>query len=144
MKNFGIKVGGQDTSMIRYADDKAVVASSEKNLQRLMDNISRITQKINVKKTKTMCISRKGKSKVKIYTDGQLIEQVQQFWFLGSLITEDGYCDKEIRRRIGLAKAKFMKRKKILTGKMNLDLMKRIIKCLVWSVALCAADMDNF
>ena len=41
--------------MIRYANDKAVVASSEKNLQRLMDSVSRVTQeygmKINVKKT---------------------------------------------------------------------------------------------
>jgi len=140
----GMKVGGQVISMIRYADDKAVVASSEKNLQRLMDSISRVTQeygmKFNVKKMKAMCISRQGKSKVKIYIDGQLLEQVQQFRYLGSLITEDGYCDKEIRSRIGLAKVKFMERKKIQTSKMNLDLRKRIVKCLVCSVALYAAE----
>jgi len=96
-----------------------VVASSE-NLQRLMDSVSRVTQeygmKVNVKKTKAMCISCQGKSKVKIYIDGQLLEQVQQFRYLGSLITEDGYCDKEIRSRVGLAKVKFMKRKKIMTS----------------------------
>ena len=60
------------------------------NLQRLMDNTSWITQdygmKINVKKTKVTCISRRVKSKVEIYIDGQLIEQVQQFRCLGSLI----------------------------------------------------------
>ena len=39
-----------------------------------------------------------------------------------------------------LAKVKFMERKKILTSKMNLDLLKRIVKCLVWSVALYAAE----
>jgi len=59
-EELGVKVGGQVISMIRYADDKAVVASSEKNLQRLMDSVSRVTQeygmKINVKKTKAMCI----------------------------------------------------------------------------------------
>jgi len=86
----------------------------------LMDNVSRVTQeygmKINVKKTKAMCISRQGKTKVKIYIDGQLLEQVQQFRYFGSLITEDGYCDKEIRSRIVLAKVKFMERKKILTS----------------------------
>ena len=80
--------------MIRYAGDKAVVASSEKNLQRLMDSISRVTQeygmKNNVKKTKAMCISRQGKSKVKFHIDGQLLEQMQQFRYVGSLITEDG------------------------------------------------------
>jgi len=65
---------------------------------------------------------------------------VQQFRYLGSLITEDGHCDKEIRSRIGSAKVKFMERKKILTSKMNMDLRKRIVKCLVWSVALYAAE----
>jgi len=80
--------------------------------------------KINVKKTKAMCISCQGKTKVKIYIDGQLLEPVQQFRYLGSLITEDRYCDKEITSRIGLAKVKFMERKKILTSKMNLDLRK--------------------
>jgi len=49
--------------------------------------------KINIKKTKAKCISRQGKTKAKIYIDGQLLEQVQQFRYLGSLITEDGYCD---------------------------------------------------
>ena len=53
-EELGVKVSGQVISMIRYADDKAVVASSEKNLQRLMDSVSWVTQeygmKINVKK----------------------------------------------------------------------------------------------
>ena len=70
---------------------------------------------------------------------GNYQSKLQQFSYLGSLIT-DGYCDKEIRSRIGLTKVKFMERKKILTSKMNLDLRKRIVKCLVWSVALYAAE----
>ena len=44
-EELGVKVGGQVISTIRYADDKAVVASSEKNLQRLMDSVSRVTLK---------------------------------------------------------------------------------------------------
>ena len=62
------------------------------------------------------------------------------------MITEDGYCDKEIRSRIRLAKVKFMERKKILISKMNLDLRKRIVKCLVWTMEcglVCIRDMDN-
>jgi len=54
----GIKVGDHVIETVRFADDKAVVASSEKGRQDLMDNISRVTQKfamkINVKKTKVM------------------------------------------------------------------------------------------
>jgi len=47
---------------------------------------------------------------------------------------------KEIRSRIEMAKKVFMEKKKLFTGKMNLELKKRIMKCLVWSVALYAAE----
>ena len=57
----GISVGGRITNTIRYADDKAVVANSQKGLQQLMDNLNKVTiefgMKINVNKTKVMCIS---------------------------------------------------------------------------------------
>ena len=46
---------------VRYADDKAVVTNSQKGLQQLMDNLNKVTRefgmKINVKKTKAVCIS---------------------------------------------------------------------------------------
>jgi len=70
----GISVGGHITN-IRYADDKAVVANNQKGLQQVMDNLNKVTRefsmKINVKKTKVMCISRKGNNKLKLYVDGQ-------------------------------------------------------------------------
>jgi len=47
---------------------------------------------------------------------------------------------KEIWSRIETAKKVFMEKKKMFTGKMNLELKKRIMKCLVWSVALYAAE----
>ena len=74
---------------------------------------------------------------MKIYVDGQ---QVSQFRYVGSLISEDGYCTKEIRSRIEMAKKLFMEKKKLFTGEMYLELKKRIMKCLVWSVALYAAE----
>ena len=49
-----ISVGGRIINTIRYADDKAVVASSQRGLQQLMDNLNKVTRefgmKINVKK----------------------------------------------------------------------------------------------
>ena len=79
-------------------------------------------------------------NKLKIYVDGQKVEQVSQFRYLGSLISEDGYCTKEIRSRIDMAKRLFMEKMNLFTDKMNLKLKKRIMKCLVWSVALYAAE----
>ena len=61
------------------SDDKAVVANSQKGLQQLMDNMNMVTRefsmKINVEKTKVMCISRKGNNKFIIYVDGQQVDK---------------------------------------------------------------------
>jgi len=115
---------------------------SQKRLQQLMDNLNKVTRefgiKVNLKKTKVMCISRKRNNKLKIYVDGQQVEQVSPFRYLGSLISEDGLCTKEIRSRIEMAKKLFIE-KKLFKVKRNLEL-KRIMKCLVWSVALYAAE----
>ena len=45
--------------------------------------------KINVKKMNVMCISQKRNNKLKLYVAGQQVEQVSQFIYLGSLISED-------------------------------------------------------
>jgi len=79
----GISVGSHIINTIRYADDKTVVANSQKGLQQLIDNLNKVTRefsmKISVKKTKVMCISHKRNNKLKIYVDGQQVEQVSQF-----------------------------------------------------------------
>jgi len=53
---------------------------------------------------------------------------VSQF---SSLISEDGYCTKDIRNRIEMQEKVSMVKMKLFTGKMNLQLKKRIMKCLV-------------
>src|SRR5688572_4809186 len=70
----------------------------------------------------------------------QLVEQVSQFKYLGSVISEDGYCKADIKSRIALGKCAFMENKGILTGKMRIELKIRMIKCLIWSVATYAAE----
>ena len=113
-------------------------------LQQLMDNINRVTQeygmKINVKKTKVMCIARKTGGKVRIIIDGQNVEQVSQFQYLGSLISEDGYCEKDIRARIGMGKGAFLAKKILLTSNISMELKKRIVKSTVWSVMLYGTE----
>jgi len=79
-----------------------------------------------------MCISQKENNKLKIHVDGQQVEQVIQFRYLGSVLSEDGYCTKQICSRIEM--------EKLFTGTMNMELKTRVTKCLVWSVALYAAE----
>jgi len=71
--------------------------------------------------------------------DGQKVEQVNHFKYLGSVISEDGYCEKDVRRIIAMAKKAFMEKKKLLTSKLNIDL-KKIVKSTIWSVTLYAAE----
>ena len=59
-----------------------------------------------------MCIRQNGNYKLIIYVDGQ-VEQVSQFRQLGSLISEDGYCTKDIRNRTEMAKKVFMEKNKL-------------------------------
>jgi len=132
---------------MRFADDKAVVASSEKGLQELMDNINRVTQKygmkINVTKTKVMFIARQGGRKVKYLIDGQKVEQLNHFKYLGFDILEDGYCEKDVRCRIATANKAFIEKKTLLTSKLNMDLKKRIIEYHLGCCTVCSRDLDT-
>jgi len=65
---------------------------------------------------------------------------VNHFKHLGSVISDDGYCEKDVRCRIAMAKKAFLEKKKLLTSKLNIDLKKRIVKVTIWSVALYAAE----
>jgi hypothetical protein len=140
----GVKIGGKVPKDVRFADDQGMVASSESGLQTLMNRLVMVAQdynmKINAKKTKVMKVSRKGGGTVIINLEGQKIEQVNKFKYLGSWITDDGRCEVEIRSRIGMAKTAFNKRKELLTKKMSRHVKKKIIKTVIWSTALYAAE----
>jgi len=121
-----------------------MVSSTERGLQKLMnklnDTAKKFNMKINVQKTKTMVVSRNEGRTVKIKIDDQEIEQVSNFKYLGSLISEDGRCLIDVKTRIALAKDAFNKRKEFLTGGLSETLKKRMVKVLVWPVALYGCE----
>jgi len=63
---------------------------------------------INSDKTQVMAISKDAKQ-LKIQLDGKDLQQVKEFVYLGGVVTEDGRCDADIKRRIGLTYASFSK-----------------------------------
>jgi len=97
----------------------------------LHDTSEEYGMRTNMKKTKVMHISRKEGRKLTILIEGHKLDQAEQFVYLGSLVTEDGRCTKEVRRSIALGKTAFSKRKEL-----SLGLKKRMIKVLVWSTVL--------
>jgi hypothetical protein len=53
---------------------------------------------------------------------------------------EDGRCMCEIKSRIAMANAAFSKKKTLFTSKLDLNLMKKLVKCYIWSAALYRAE----
>ena len=108
---------------VRYADDQAMTANTEKGLQKFLNATNKVVKKygmkININKTKVMKIGRKP-STVKLTADGEILQQVE-FKYLGSILSSSGYTEKDIRVRIGMAKSAFNELKKLL-------LLKRRIK----------------
>jgi hypothetical protein len=93
---------------------------------------------INVEKTKVMRIS-KQPSPIKTVIDQKQLENVDYCNYLGSTITNDARCTREIKSRIAMAKAAFNK-KTLFTSKMDFNLRKKLVKCCIWSIALYGAE----
>ena len=69
----------------------------------------------------------------------QQLENVECFKYLCSILTNDGRCTCEIKSRIAMEKAAFNKKKTLFTSKLDLKLRKKLVKCYIWSMALCGA-----
>ena len=90
-------------------------------------------------------MSRKGEDIINITIDGEILEEgPERFRYLGALSTSDGRCETEIKTRIGMAKNALNQRKELLSKNLNKDIKKRIIKAIIWSVALYAAETWTF
>jgi hypothetical protein len=68
------------------------------------------------------------------------LENVEYFNYLGSIITKDARCTREIKSRIAVAKAALNKKKILFTSKLELNLRNKLIKCYIWSIALYGAE----
>lgn len=106
----GVTVNGQLLNNLRFADDIDLIADSPDQVQELTNKVNasskRFGLKINAEKTKTMTIGKQHKE-LEVTLNGGVLEQVTEFVYLGGLLTEDGQCTKDIKRRIGLASTVF-------------------------------------
>ena len=66
--------------------------------------------------------------------EGNRLEQVTQYKYLGSCNTEDGRCDLDVKTRIGMAKDAFWKNKQLLKESISLNVKKRFLQCYVLPV----------
>jgi hypothetical protein len=97
-------------------------------IDRLIENGRSYGMEMNVLKTKVMRISRQP-SRIKIMIDQKQLENVEYLSYLGSMITNDARCTREIKSRIVMAKSSFNKKKTLFTSKLDLSLRKKLVNC---------------
>ena len=93
-----IKIAGRNISNLRYAEDTTLMAESEEELKSLLMKVKEESEKVglnlNIQKTKIMASGPITSWEI----DGETVETVSDFIFLGSKITADGDCSHEIKR----------------------------------------------
>ena len=100
----GIKIDRRNINNLRYADDTTLMAESEEELESLLMKVKEESEniglKLNIQKTKIMASGPITSWQI----DGETVETVADFSFLGSKITADGDCNHEIKRRLLLGR----------------------------------------
>ena len=121
-----------------------MIATTEDGLQQLLDEINRNGESkgINHKKTKCMVILRSETPPTCTLKKGDIkIEQNDNFNNLGSVVTSNVRCKKEIRRQISLTKEAFKKTKPILCDrKLSMPIKNRVHQTFVWPVILYGSE----
>ena len=93
----GIKIAGRNINNLRYADDTTLMAQGEEELKSLLMKVKEESEKVglklNIQKTKIMASAPITSWEI----DGETVETVSDFIFLGSKITADGDCSMKLK-----------------------------------------------
>jgi hypothetical protein len=71
-----------------------------------------------------------------IKVNNRELKEVDHFKYLGSVLTRDGYCTREIKMRIVIAKEAFNRKISLLTSKLDIKLREKLVRCYVGSIVL--------
>ena len=137
----GIKIVGRNINNLRYADDTTIMAETEEELKSLMmkmkEESEKVGLKLNIQKMKIMASG----SITSWETDGETVETVSDFIFLGSKITADGDCSHEIKRRLLLGRKVMTNLDNIFKSRdITLPTKVRLVKALVFPVVIYGCE----
>jgi len=131
----GIKIARRNINNLRYADDTSLMAESEEDLKSLLMKVKEKTEKaglkFNIKKMKIMASGPITSWQI----DGETMETVTDFIFLGSQITADDDCSHEIKRGLLLGRKAMTNLDSILKSRdITLPTNVHIVKAMVFPV----------
>ena len=138
----GIKIARRNN--LRYADDTTLMAESEEEpkslLMKVKEESGKVCLKLNIQKTKIMASGPITSWQI----DGETMETVTEFIFLGSKITEDGDCSHEIKRRLLLGRKAVTNLDSILKSKdITLPTKFPLVKAMVFPVVMYECESWN-
>jgi len=131
------KIAGRNTNNLRYTDDTTLLAESEKELKNLLMRVKEESEKaglkLNIQKTKIMASGPITSWQI----DGETMETVTDFIFLGSKITADGDCSQEIKRCLFLGRKAMTNLDSILKSRdIALPTKVCLVKAMVFPVVM--------
>ena len=132
----GIKIAGRNINNLRYGDDTTLMAESEEELKSLLMKVKEESEKdvlkLNIQKTKIIASGPITSWQI----DGETMETVSDFIFLGSKITADGDCSHEIKRRL-LGRKVMTNLDSIFKSRdINLPTKVHLVKAMVFPVVM--------
>ena len=135
------RIRGLRLTSLSYADDTSLLEGTEQNLVQTLENLRVASEKaglyLNVGKTKLMAIGVIGD----VFVNGEKVEVVNNSSFLGAHTTNDGLCEKETRRRIGVGKAAMGRLTEIWKDRgITLRTKVKLVRTLVFPIVLYGAE----
>ena len=133
----GIKIAGRNINNVRYVDDITLMAENEEELKSLLMKMKEESEKaglkLNIQKTKIIASGPITSWQI----DGETMETVTDFIFLGSKITADGDCSHEIKRHLLLGRKVMTNLDSVLRSRdISLPKKVRIVKAMVFPVVM--------
>ena len=137
----GIKIPRRNINKLRYADDTTVMAESEEELKSLLMRVKEESEKtglkFNIQKTKIM----ESGPITSWQIDGEKVEALTDFIFLGSRITGDGDCSHEIKRCLLLGRKAMANLDSILKSRdITLPTKVCMVKAMVFPVVMYGCE----
>ena len=137
----GIKIARRNINNLRYADDTILMAERVEELKSLLMKVKeereKVGLKLNIQKTKIM-----ASGPITLWEiDGETVETVTDFIFLGSKITADGDCSHENKRRLLLGRKVMTNLNSILKSRdITLSTKVRLVKAMVFPVVMYGCE----
>ncbi|GFS09341.1 reverse transcriptase-like [Elysia marginata] len=110
-------------------------------LHRVDESCKKAGLKLNAKKTKIMQLKPENSSLYDVKVDQTVLENVEDFKYLGSVKTIDGSCSKDIKMRIGMAKKKMIELNNVWKDhNIPIELKLKLLKCLIWPIMMYGCE----